>query len=383
MRPLTSLAVLVLFGSTAQAQCPTDQFPAPSAHPANSDYPDPTLSVSCTATEVVVSSNGIPSYEFVLITRNDLEAQNYDWRFPLNPVLPAEAEDIPLLGTMGIAINGLPLFGPNEAEVPDPYGDPVYNGIMDSCLGHTAQRGTYHYHALLVDCLTSADVDGEPSPIIGYAFDGFPIYGPWGCLDADCNEVIEFQSGWVQTGDPSTYAWDNHEYQEQEGDQYLDRCNGRIGPDGSYRYHATSTFPYILGCYAGENILRETTGSDVDFDGDGVENTSDNCELYANAGQADTDMDGLGDACEHLWGDCAPAGAPDGNVDISDVVHVLRIAVGLVDPSDDELRRGNVAPAQGDPLLEPTLEDPRTIDIADVVMVLRMAVGLVEFGEPY
>lgn len=24
------------------------------------------------------------------------------------------------------------------------------------------------------------------------------------------------------------------------------------GPNGDYHYHATDTFPYILGCYAGE-----------------------------------------------------------------------------------------------------------------------------------
>ena len=47
------------------------------------------------------------------------------------------------------------------------------------------------------------------------------------------------------------YAWDSHEFREKQGDEWLDECNGRIGPDGTYRYHATSTFPYILGCYHG------------------------------------------------------------------------------------------------------------------------------------
>ena len=35
------------------------------------------------------------------------------------------------------------------------------------------------------------------------------------------------------------------------GSGELDECNGRVGPDGTYRYHATKTFPYILGCYKG------------------------------------------------------------------------------------------------------------------------------------
>jgi len=163
-----------------------------------------------------------------------------------------EPTEIPLLGTAAFTLNGIPIFGPNEAERPDPYGDPVYNGIVDMCKGHTGGGGTYHYHALLAECITPDRVsDGAPSPIIGYALDGFPIYGPFGCLDAECSEVVKFESGWVQTGDPTTYAWDNHEYMAQDSPTVLDECNGRFGPNGDYRYHATDTFPYILGCYHG------------------------------------------------------------------------------------------------------------------------------------
>ncbi|MEE2789535.1 MAG: YHYH protein, partial [Myxococcota bacterium] len=47
------------------------------------------------------------------------------------------------------------------------------------------------------------------------------------------------------------YAWDNHSFKAQAGDAFLDECNGRVGPDGTYRYHATSSFPYLLGCFSG------------------------------------------------------------------------------------------------------------------------------------
>ncbi|MBT9557680.1 MAG: YHYH protein, partial [Myxococcales bacterium] len=144
-----------------------------------------------------------------------------------------------------------PFYGPNEGPTPDPYGDPVYNGIMDDCLGHTAQAGDYHFHAFLDECLGGAGDLDTPSPILGYALDGFPIYGPYGCVDAACTQVVEFQSSWEQTGDPTTYAWDNHAYVAKAGTQYLDQCNGRTGPDGKYRYHATAGFPYLLGCYRG------------------------------------------------------------------------------------------------------------------------------------
>jgi len=40
----------------------------------------------------------------------------------------------------------------------------------------------------------------------------------------------------------------------------------------------------------------------LDFDGDGVLNDTDNCLATSNSGQADTDSDGRGDAC-----DCAPS----------------------------------------------------------------------------
>jgi hypothetical protein len=72
-----------------------------------------------------------------------------------------------------------------------------------------------------------------------------------GCLDAECTEIVEFESGWVQTGDPSTYAWDAHEYQGGNEPTILDQCNGHVGPGGDYHYHATATFPYVLGCYSG------------------------------------------------------------------------------------------------------------------------------------
>jgi len=39
--------------------------------------------------------------------------------------------------------------------------------------------------------------------------------------------------------------------------------------------------------------------ADVDTDGDGVPDASDDCPLVPNADQADADSDGVGDACDN------------------------------------------------------------------------------------
>ena len=257
-------------------ECPASLFVEADPDPANGAYDDPSLNAYCEGDELIVEANGIIGYEFVAMTPNALATQDYEWHIPLEPVWMDEPVDIALLGEVAIAINGIPIYGPNEGEFPDPYGDPVHNGIMDFCQGHTAQRGDYHYHALVVDCLTAATPDGDPDPIIGFSFDGYPIYGPNGCLDEGCDEVVEFQSGWQQTGDPTTYAWDNHAYEASDDPTVLDRCNGRVGPDGTYRYHATATFPYILGCHHGE-----ATGGGEAGPGDGP-GTPTACEVEAD-----------------------------------------------------------------------------------------------------
>ena len=229
---------------------------------AGDGYDAPELSGWCEGDAFIVESNGMPTYTFVPTTPNALVAQDNRWEIPRSPAVADAPTDIPLLGLVGFAVNGMPFFGPNEAAIPAAmaWGDPVYNGITDGCLGHTAQE--YHYHALLQKCLVQEAMVATPwtrpepstttpSPVIGWAMDGFPIYGPQGCLDEACTEVVTFQSGWTQTGDPTSDAWDAYTFTADEDDTTLDACNGRFGPDGTYRYHATETFPYILGCFTG------------------------------------------------------------------------------------------------------------------------------------
>ena len=87
--------------------------------------------------------------------------------------------------------------------------------------------------------------------IIAYAIDGFPVYGPTGCLNVKCTKKAQMTSGYVQTGDPQKNVWNAYAYKASSSPTVLDECNGRIQPDGTYGYHATLTFPYIVGCLKG------------------------------------------------------------------------------------------------------------------------------------
>lgn len=238
---------------------------------AGAAYADAELRGACTA-NFTITSNSMPFYTFIPMTPNALVESALTLALPRRPEVAASPTDIDLLGTVAVTVSGLPIFGPNEGPIPaqEAWGDPVYNGIVDGCAGHTAFA--YHNHALEQVCLTDdalttatpwtlpAPDPDLPSPIIGWARDGFPIYGPYGCIDAACSRVEELRSGYVQIADPTMDAWDAYQWQPDNDPTTLDACNGRIGPDGSYRYHATATFPYILGCFAGTPVAQPGGG---------------------------------------------------------------------------------------------------------------------------
>lgn len=249
---------------------------------AGAAYAKATLSGSCTDSKFTVKSNGMPYYTYEAKTPNPLKTVNQSWTIERYPKIAAQTTPVPLLGVAGFTVAGLPFEGPNEAAQPPDqmYGDPVYNGLMDGCMGHTSPQ-EYHHHALSVKCLQKSSVSSatpwtladppkdQASPIIGWALDGFPVYGPIACMDKNCTQVAEMKSGYVKVGDPKTYAWKAYAYTAVPADPtVLDACNGRVGPDGSYRYHATSTFPYIIGCYKGTPTLGGG-GGDPGFDGGG------------------------------------------------------------------------------------------------------------------
>src|SRR5262249_5825203 len=77
-------------------------------------------------------------------------------------------------GQVGVMTNGVELFSAVDAED----HDAVAHEVQDSCDGHPQQGGVYHYHGLPA-CIDTGSPNKQ-SKLIGWALDGFPIYGPRG-----------------------------------------------------------------------------------------------------------------------------------------------------------------------------------------------------------
>lgn len=205
---------------------------------AGAGYAKPNVTATCSATQLTVKSNGMIGYAFKQITPNSLGSQNFTWTVPLEPVKnSAPTSIVNKLGALGFTVTGLPIYGPTEGPVPptEAFGDPVYNGILDICKGHTGPSSEYHYHALLAtsECLLN-------QTLLGFALDGFPIYS---------NPGNTYKSGYLMTGNPKTNSWSAYTYRSGDSNT-LDSCNGRISASGSYGYYVTTAFPYIIGCFA-------------------------------------------------------------------------------------------------------------------------------------
>lgn len=91
-------------------------------------------------------------------------------------------------GAMGVMISGSPVYNPYEGDgvtvamnanftLTNAQGQQV--PFMDACHAHPSPhpQGQYHYHGLPACVTSQVDQAGGPSHIIGYAFDGFPVYG--------------------------------------------------------------------------------------------------------------------------------------------------------------------------------------------------------------
>jgi hypothetical protein len=154
---------------------------------------------------------------------NAITAQALNWSLPAVPQEAAAASCVGL-GPVGIMLTGSYVFNGLDALG----RDAVAHEIQDRCQGHPERSGAYHYHSLSL----CADDPGEGhSALVGYALDGFGIYGRRG---EDGQELSSAD---------------------------LDACHGHSHEvlwDGQRRvlfhYHATLDYPYTVGCYRGTPI---------------------------------------------------------------------------------------------------------------------------------
>lgn len=144
--------------------------------------------------------------------------------------------------------------------------DPMYpdnDFRVDSHNAHAQPDGTYHYHGSPFALFSE---DGSTvSPVIGFAADGFPIYGSYfddggSIRKASSSYRLKTGSRPSGAGEPGeasgpfsseTYNGrfrEDYEYVEGHGD--LDECNG-MTVDGVYGYYITDDYPYVLACYTG------------------------------------------------------------------------------------------------------------------------------------
>jgi hypothetical protein len=159
---------------------------------------------------------------------NSIAPQTLTISVPAAPAVAAEPSCIG--GEVGIAIDGVPIFNGFDAG----NRDAVAWEVQDECHGHPQMSGVYHYHDVS-PCLDDAGT--AHSQLVGYAFDGFGIYGPRG---EDGNELA--------TAD-------------------LDECHGHthaVDVDGKtvelYHYHATKDFPYTVSCFRGTSSQNAPIG---------------------------------------------------------------------------------------------------------------------------
>ncbi len=252
-------------------------------------YPTDVQSVKYSDSNVYLSCTCIPGYDIGPWNGDPNKPVNQDFLFKITryPKANTGTPTATPLGHIGIWSNGVSMFNAKDANSYQNAGVWNQNAIVvegssfDSCLGHPAPNGEYHHHLNPV-CIYNDKDSLHHSPIIGYAFDGFPIYGAYGYSNADGTGGIRRMSSSYQkrsiterttlpngtvlsssqygpavsTQYPLGYYIEDFEFVKGLGD--LDQSNGRFCvtpdyPQGTYAYfvtidsNRTAVYPYTLG----------------------------------------------------------------------------------------------------------------------------------------
>ena len=183
-------------------------------------------------------------------------------------ILPAACYDV------GDEALGREMIGCGDDLIDHPWRydamSPLNSFGTDIHNAHVQPDGMYHYHAT-PNAIFESDCSevSSASPVIGFAADGFPVYGS--CI-SDNGSFRNAQSSYqlkdgggprqtvsgytTPTGGTGAIASSDYdgqfrgdwEYVAGSGD--LDECNGGT-VDGQYGYYITDAFPWVLACYSG------------------------------------------------------------------------------------------------------------------------------------
>src|ERR1044072_638683 len=156
------------------------------------NIPSNVPTVQYSPSQVYVSCSCIPGYAIGPWMGNPNVASNQNFVFKITRS-PQQNSGTPTaigLGHVGIFTNGVSIFNVSDAQSYNNAGIWNRNAYywegqgFDNCLGHPQQQGEYHHH-VSPKCLYDINDNTQHSPIIGYAFDGFPIYGAYGYANAN------------------------------------------------------------------------------------------------------------------------------------------------------------------------------------------------------
>jgi hypothetical protein len=167
-----------------------------------------------------------PAYQYDR-NPNAIQEQTILLTLPSVPQEAATPSCLPL-GMIGFALSGTAIYHAVDLQRRDA---PAYE-IQDSCNGHPEMRGQYHYHNYSPCLKDESGAAGEHSNLVGYALDGFGIYGLHG------------EGGTLLT---------NEDLDECHGHTHRLEWNNAM--TDIYHYHFTSEYPYSLSCFKGTPIL--------------------------------------------------------------------------------------------------------------------------------
>lgn len=177
-----------------------------------------------------IVSSGCPNHPITRLNPNYGRLRNLDFEVPAVPQYDEGAErGLELTGgTVGVTINGglifSAYFGGNVLPTRERNAVSEESRTFDYCSGHSNGGGNYHYHSVptcVIAQLEGADHQpDDPSPLVGWMYDGFPVMGPIGPQGVRMMRCTE-------QGAHPTYC--------------LDECNGFYGnldsDEYTYRYY--------------------------------------------------------------------------------------------------------------------------------------------------